>query len=38
MLKNNWLMCDPVIFAEYKRRWIDTVSADRLRVIAIFFL
>ena len=26
------------MFAEYERRWIDTVSAARLRVIANFFL
>ena len=26
------------MFAEYERRWIDTVSAARLRVIANIFL
>ena len=35
MLKNG-LICYHVIFAEYERRWIDTVSAARLRVIANF--
>ena len=31
-------MCYHVIFAEYKRRWIDTVSAARLRVVVNFFV
>ena len=38
----NGLMYYHVIFAEYKRRWIDTASAARLRVVAnfcsVFFL
>ena len=36
MQKKNGLMCYHVIFAEYKRRWIDTVSAARLRVFSNF--
>ena len=35
-MPKNGLMCYHVIFAEYERRWIDTVSAARLRVVSNF--
>ena len=32
------LICYDVIFAEYEKKWTDSVSAARLRVVANFFL